>query len=195
MDYMKEFVELTEEEAEVFIRDSINWELRDRIKDKVEGTVLDVGCGNGNDSGRYSPDNYMGIDISSTLLKAAKKMHPNHTFLCCDASEMPFEDGQFSTAFCVSLLEHLHSIKDTRDVLKEMVRVASRKVIISWHKIPSETSETKISSHIDQTNRHFGHKVWSNCFNTAELISGIIDKDQISFTKCHNECCIWEIRK
>lgn len=200
MDYMKEFIELTEEQAEVFILDSVNWGLRNVcrnlvVKDNLESTVLDVGCGNGNDSGRYSCDNYVGVDISDVLLRAARKRHPNHKFLQCDASKMPFRDGEFEFVFCVSLMEHLHSLQDTRSVLKEMIRVASSRIVISWHKIPSETRKTEIRTVVPPVNRHFGHTAWSNTFNTMDLISGIIDKDKITITPYGKTCCLWEISK
>lgn len=197
MDYMKEFIELSEKEAETFIRDSINWEIRDHIKARVKGTVLDMGCGNGNCAGRYPADKYTGVDISPSLIKAAQKYHPGHTFLVCDASSTPFDDRSFQYVFCVSVLEHMHSLKDTRSILKEMVRLSSEKVLISWHHPPSTSTTTQISSSIDRTGRHFGHKKWSNQFNTHDLIEGIIDKDQLHSTKhqgvSSSTAWLWEI--
>ena len=195
MDYMKEFVELSQEQANTFIRDSINWEIRNHIRDRIDktATVLDVGCGNGNDAKRYNPDLYRGIDISPPLINAARKYCPKHTFAVGDASNTSFEDDSFEYVFCVSVLEHLHSLKDTRDILREMVRVSSKKVLISWHNPPLDNEPTKILSWVDKTGRHFGYKKWSNYFNTDELIAGIVDRDKINVTKYNSKLVLWEI--
>lgn len=180
MDEMREFTELTPDQAESFIRYSKNDPFRDDLCREIKesgGTVLDVACGNGNDSWRYSPTEYTGVDISQPLLDAAQKYCPKHKFILSDVSQMPFEDEAFDNVFCVSFLEHLHNLEDTRDCFKEMVRVAKRSIFVVWHNPPYEDKDTEIRSYHDKTGQHFGLLKWSNWFNTFELTDGIITKN------------------
>ena len=198
MDYMREFIELTEEQAKTFIRDSgsTNWPLRQEVRTKIPKhpkSVLDLGCGNGNDALKYEAESYIGIDISPSLIKAAREYAPKHKFLIGDASSLPFEDDSFEYAFCVSLLEHLHSLEDTRDILREMLRVTSQKVVISWHNPPLGDEPTKIIPSTDQTGMHFGYKKWSNYLNIFDLTKSIIDKNKIHTTVYNKKAAIWEI--
>ena len=52
-------------------------------------TVLDVGCGTGNliSLGQYEPEQYLGIDISSNMIKQARKFYPNYEFIKHDATK------------------------------------------------------------------------------------------------------------
>ena len=92
MDDMEEFTGLTIPQADVFTRYSLDWSIRDTIKNMTSGFVLEAGCGNGNNTGRYPKDQYLGIDISQPLLDAAKRLHPNHEFLLFNGFEIPSFD-------------------------------------------------------------------------------------------------------
>lgn len=48
-------------------------------------------------------------------------------FVEARAEDLPFEDGTFDTVICVKLLEH---VRDIDDVLSELRRVASKRIII-----------------------------------------------------------------
>ena len=51
--------------------------------------VLDVGCGTGNliTLGQYEPDQYLGIDISTNMIKQARKSYPTYKFKKHDATK------------------------------------------------------------------------------------------------------------
>jgi len=195
-----EFTKLTTEQARSFIRDSasVTWIIRDIISSYIpdEATVLDVGCGNGNDALRYSSEKYTGVDISLPLLEAAKEYCPSHSFKQCDAANLPFEDESFDYVFCVSLLEHLHSLEDTRDCFREMVRVAKNGVLVSWHNPPYDEGESRIKTSIDETGRHFGHRKWSNWFKTSDLTEGILGPTmKLTHTVYGDKLSLWSIAK
>ncbi len=189
MDDMREFTELTESEASEFTRYSVGWPMRDYIKKFTEGFVLEAACGNGNNTSRYSHDKYLGVDISPTLLEAARKSHPKHHFECYDISHLPFESSHFDTVLCTCTLSHLHSLRDARDVLQELVRVSKIKVVLYFNTPPTSNKKTSIVSRIEPT--HFGHKVWANHYNITDLISGIVDRDLVHIHPQHNT--VWEI--
>jgi len=54
--------------------------IMDKIKNLIEGKVLDVGCGTGLllDYIKIPPHNYYGIDISPNMLNILKRKHPDY---------------------------------------------------------------------------------------------------------------------
>jgi SAM-dependent methyltransferase len=165
---LTEFTELTPAQAETFIRDSEGWALRDYIASRCTGTVLDVGCGNGNDAGRHHASYYDGVDISAPLLAVARKRFPSHSFRRGDARDLDWPAGSVCTTFCVSLIEHQHSIEDARQVVREMLRVASVAAIVGWHSAPGDEP-----TRIRPVKGHFGLDCYSNRYNRAEFLDGL----------------------
>jgi len=95
--------------------------------------ILDVGCGD-KPRGDVNCDLYVGvsthlIDYPHDLRRIMPKKIPN--FVKCDAHFLPFTDNGFLIVIASHLLEHC---KHPFDVLKELHRVASDKVII---KVPN----------------------------------------------------------
>ncbi len=82
------------------------------------GRSLDVGCG----EGRLPRDmkawgyNVAGVDVSPTLIAAARDADPTGDYTMADAGELPFADGTFAlvTAF-MSLHDIDHSKMPSRD--------------------------------------------------------------------------------
>jgi SAM-dependent methyltransferase len=81
--------------------------------------VLDVGAG----SGRGYKHDYrgkvaclVGIDISSEVLQ---NQYLDEAY-CCDAAQMPFENGEFDLAFSDYVFEHL---RDPHVVIQEIYRI------------------------------------------------------------------------
>lgn len=198
MENMPEFNDLTADQAKVFIKDSEGWVVRDiiarMINDAIPDRILDVGCGNGNCASRYSPEKYVGLDVSASLLNAAKIQNPKHIFMQGNAGFLPFHDKTFDYVFCISLLEHLHTLSDAREVLLEMIRVASKKVYVNWHKIPILGGPTKIRSWKDSTERHFGMTVYSNIYNIYDLTYGILDVAAVTQYNVNATTAVWEVK-
>jgi ubiquinone/menaquinone biosynthesis C-methylase UbiE len=89
-----------------------------------KGNILDVGCGLGATTkyllNFYSPDNVLGINISSRQLEQAKINAPNCQFMLMDAVAMDFEDHTFDTIICVEAAFYF----DTREqFLREAKRI------------------------------------------------------------------------
>lgn len=103
---------------------------------KVGGKVLDAACGFGRWSEKF--ENYIGVDISDTFISKAKELYPNKAFLRADIHEgLPFKDGEFDWAICVSLKDML--IREMGDdywniCLRELKRVSKKVLILEYSK-------------------------------------------------------------
>lgn len=99
-------------------------------------TVLDVGTGIGDIPARAREEAHargisifaFGIDISPTLLCAARTR--GITPVCADALALPVATKSVDVAICSQLLHHFEA-RDTIAVLRELDRVARRRVIVS----------------------------------------------------------------
>jgi ubiquinone/menaquinone biosynthesis C-methylase UbiE len=87
-----------------------------------DGLALDVGCGEGRLARDLAARGYdvTGIEPAPTLLQAAKKAHPEGTYIQAEASDLPF------SAESVQLLLSYNSLMDTDDLdgaMREFARV------------------------------------------------------------------------
>lgn len=101
--------------------------LRTRYMRRIEGAILrkfaggmilDIGCGTGNNIAHAS----MGIDISSEMLKHARKKGFEN-LAHASAEELPFKSGSFDTILCtftvINLCDRQKAVKEMRRVLKK----------------------------------------------------------------------------
>lgn len=89
--------------------------------------IIDLGCGEGTRLSLLkteSSSKLVGVDISSTALKIAKKAHKNIEFIEADLEKLPFKDEEFDLVYSAYVLEH---ISDPNKVVNEAVRVLSEK--------------------------------------------------------------------
>jgi SAM-dependent methyltransferase len=69
--------------------------------------VLDVGCGPGTNTGYFSKQDYLGIDINSSYIETARKKH-NRAFVAADLTSYADESaGKFDFILLNSFLHHL----------------------------------------------------------------------------------------
>jgi 2-polyprenyl-3-methyl-5-hydroxy-6-metoxy-1,4-benzoquinol methylase len=119
-------------------------------------SALDIGCNTGElvafliDRGIHAE----GIDSNVEFIKAAKKGYATLKFHT-GTRLSKFRDGQFESVIAWNVLEH---IEDDIQALKEMVRIASRNVILS---VPKEDelslpdSRVTYRPYVDPTHRHY----------------------------------------
>tara|TARA_B100002051_G_C16703435_1_gene622324 strand:+ start:585 stop:1208 length:624 start_codon:yes stop_codon:yes gene_type:complete len=74
--------------------------------------ILDLGCGTGNSTSFFQPQDYLGIDISQRYVKSARIQHPNHRFECIDFRELKLSsnivpDNGFGVVLAYGLMHHL----------------------------------------------------------------------------------------
>lgn len=89
-----------------------------------EGSVLDVGSGNGRDAILLTSRGYQvtGVDISQSLLDIAAEHCPQADFVHGSVYPLPFDDQQFQSAWAAALLLHLPK-KKLPQALDEINRV------------------------------------------------------------------------
>jgi ubiquinone/menaquinone biosynthesis C-methylase UbiE len=84
--------------------------------------TIDVGCG----EGRVTRDlralghNVVGLDVSPSMVKAAREADPDGEYVLASAAEMPFEDG---SADLVVAFMTLMDMDDMRGGLREIARM------------------------------------------------------------------------
>lgn len=90
----------------------------------LAGRILDAGCGTGLllEFCQPSPRRYLGVDISTGMLREANRKFPKYTFLCGDIRDLsPMEDSRCSVY--ISLFGVVNYPDDLDAVIAEMKRV------------------------------------------------------------------------
>lgn len=94
---------------------------RNRALGKMDGRVLEIGCG----TGRLLRPHWFGIDISQKMINIAKNLKPICNYAITDGRTIPFEDEYFDHVYCVLVFQHIpfdgvvSYIKEVARVLKE----------------------------------------------------------------------------
>ena len=92
--------------------------------DKIQGRVLDVGCGDGFFTAqilqRFNLKNVYGLDISSKAVDLARLKHPEIKFRQSALNHIPEETSSIDSVTMIEVIEHLIDIEGT---LKELFRV------------------------------------------------------------------------
>jgi len=88
-------------------------------------TILDVGCGNGRvaDLTNTIKASYTGLDMSPELIRIAKTLHPNDTFVVGNMMHTTFADNTFDHVIMVASLHHVPSSAYRLQTLREMARI------------------------------------------------------------------------
>jgi len=107
-------------------------EIAEFIARNSTGKVLDVASGTGIMLEPF--EDGVGIDISPSLTREAKRKDDSKDFIVADAHHLPFKDGTFEVA--VSCLA-FPWVDDFEVVMEEMCRVAERVYIIEEEGTPS----------------------------------------------------------
>lgn len=103
------------------------------IKDNNYQTLLECGFGGADDAIKIHEEfpniSYTGIDKTEVFVDRAKELcvFSNFEFLLANMEAMPFSDNSFDLVYGKYVLEHLPYYKNA---LKEMIRVARKKVIV-----------------------------------------------------------------
>lgn len=106
------------------------------ITRKKPNTILEVGCGFGRnikfliDSG-FNPGSITGIDISSEMIKKAKKYTKAKSvkFMTASVLDMPFNTSQFDFTLSHGVLMHIKP-KDVENALHEITRVSKKGLLL-----------------------------------------------------------------
>ncbi|MCS7134969.1 MAG: class I SAM-dependent methyltransferase [Candidatus Aenigmarchaeota archaeon] len=108
---------------------------------KINGFVLDVGCGNARNIIPLAKKGLkcVGIDFAKNMIKNAlnlcKKNNVKVDFVIADMLYLPFKNKTFDTCLCIATLHHLDSRLKRILALKEMKRVCKNEIYITvWYR-------------------------------------------------------------
>lgn len=87
--------------------------------------ILDLGCGEGTRTNLVAKKKKLavGVDLSRTAIKRAKKNYPEHKFLEADLVDLPFKDAAFDLVYSAFVLEHLDN---PEGMILEAIRVLKK---------------------------------------------------------------------
>lgn len=105
-----------------------------------EGRVLDIACGTGKTMWLLQPFDKLavqGCDISDMLIqKAVDRGLAAEKLLVCDATKMPYGDGEFDYSYSIGSLEHF-----TEEGIEKFAAEARRVTrVASFHMMPTSRS-------------------------------------------------------
>lgn len=134
------------------------------FKDEKPESIFEIGCASGKllqyARSLYGDIKVGGLDILGTGIKEAKELFPEQAdnFILHNIYEpWPIEDSSYDIVFSVSTLMYLYN---PREPIREMMRVAKKKIIVSEY-------------HSDQTDEWGGLLKYMNPEGTGYAGSGI----------------------
>ena len=132
-------------------------------------TFIDIGCALGHSTDimrRHRPGDWTGVDFCEGAVKDAARLFPGIAFRFVESPEKLETLGKFDSVVCSEVIEH---IKDDAAFLRELIKVARRRVILT-------------TPHIDAHDR--GHVRIHNDKTIAALFDGrgaTIEKDAVFY--------------
>lgn len=99
------------------------------LRDRASGPVLELGCGSGVFTRKFTPHipELFAIDISVPLLQRARQFSQFGDYCVSDAEVLPFADGTFAAVIGSSVLHHLNvsrTLVELRRILRSGGRIA-----------------------------------------------------------------------
>jgi len=128
-----------------------------RHLDLSQQTVLEVGCGTGLIYERLVPQHlenakYVGLDVSSAMLKIARCKYSVAQFVRGDGCALPFANRSFDVVICFEVLGH---IPEVGPLIRELLRVTKRTCLFT---IWNSESEAIVDEAEDIRGRRFLHR-------------------------------------
>lgn len=106
-----------------------DWEHIKKYVDDIDPkSVIDVGCGDGRWSEFFEGKEYLGIDISSKLVKYAQKKYPDRKFVDTSLEDLK-ADKKYDLAFCYTVFEHIKE-EDMEKAVQSLKKVAKKAILV-----------------------------------------------------------------
>lgn len=99
------------------------------LENIVGNKIIDVACGRGFLIKKISENKNVGGDIElyGVDIVIPKNLDTKVNLIEANIIKLPFKDGEFDTVVCTHALEH---IKNPQKALKEIIRIAKKRIII-----------------------------------------------------------------
>jgi len=129
-----------------------------------EKSILDIGCGNGRllthfQDLRIYPGEYVGIDNSKNMIKEAKKLHPESSFLWKDMSDLESIGQTWNAIIGIASFHHLPTFTKRMHTLQIFWNILLSGGIVAltnWNLLSEENSQKYQSSKIPDSRNEFG---------------------------------------
>lgn len=117
--------------------------------------VLDAGCGGGRDTDLLSKKGLktVGLDLSSGLIKVARKTFPELEFVEGNMLSLPFPDSGFDGVWSHASLLHLETSDEVKKALQEFNRVVKQTAVLHVL-VKAQTGESKTAVVTDSLSKH-----------------------------------------
>ena len=116
----------------------------------VGGPVLELGCAFGQFS-KYVPSDisYIGMDISSELIKRARKLHPDKLFVCANGAKLGSKQWgkAFAHVCCFQMLEHF-TWEDFTALMQNVAGLAQVSLLFSVPRGLPSRADAKADGHL-----------------------------------------------
>jgi len=113
------------------MRQYVFYFLNEQLKKIAFESVLEVGCGSGNNlkvlQQHFPEKTFYGLDLAEQMIKEAQVNVPSVKFFCCSAEHIPMKDASVDVIYTVHALEQMTPFIPT--VIKEMKRVCRNRVM------------------------------------------------------------------
>lgn len=130
----QQFLSMSDVEADAFMSVSEIQPVRERLSKLVRGTVIDIGCGKGDEiSDWFDEHQYFGIDCSPALVRIARHRNPGYKFAALSALDCR---GSWDYAIVKAVLEHLPP--DEAIAVYDHARTLCETLLVAWHTEPGE---------------------------------------------------------
>ena len=177
------------------IREIIFEMLKKNFKKDNFNTILEVGFGSGREYERMREFfnekgiEYTGLEYTKHFVEYAKKKYPKANWEQGDIRNMVFKDKSFDYIFLYHVLEHQNGLKDVEKAIKEMCKVANKRIIIIWFKAPSLVDETRcVKDGAFFVYKYSAADIWNIILQTDFVVKEIIWQNP-----WHNT--IWNLEK
>ena len=101
---------------------------------KKGSLILDAACGDGRFLELTGNSNIIGLDISLSLLNAAKKKGLKNILILGDLENLPFKDSVFDEIFAVRVLGHLPNINNAINEISRVLKKNGMVVIMDYNR-------------------------------------------------------------
>lgn len=121
----------------------------------VGAKVLDAGCGGGRDTNLLTKKGLkvIGLDLSSGLIKVARKTFPELEFIEGNMLSLPFPDSDFDGVWSHASLLHLETSDEVKKALQEFNRVMKQSAVLHVL-VKAQTGEFKTAVVTDSLSKH-----------------------------------------